>query len=69
MADKMCELQDAEEQLKERERVHEQACRTIQKLMQKLSSQEKEINRYKQKQQQVRIKYNIPYPYLKPSPF
>ncbi|XP_017959337.1 centrosomin isoform X2 [Drosophila navojoa] len=52
LADKMCELQDAEEQLKERERVHEQACRTIQKLMQKLSSQEKEINRYKQKQQQ-----------------
>ncbi|XP_032586201.1 centrosomin isoform X3 [Drosophila mojavensis] len=52
LADKICELQDAEEKLKERERVHEQACRTIQKLMQKLSSQEKEINRYKQKQQQ-----------------
>ncbi|XP_064536033.1 centrosomin isoform X2 [Drosophila montana] len=51
LADKICELQDAEEKLAERERVHEQACRTIQKLMQKLSSQEKEINRMKQQQQ------------------
>ncbi|XP_030563565.1 centrosomin isoform X3 [Drosophila novamexicana] len=53
LADKICELQDAEEKLVERERVHEQACRTIQKLMQKLSSQEKEINRMKQQQQQA----------------
>ncbi|XP_032293376.1 centrosomin isoform X4 [Drosophila virilis] len=53
LADKICELQDAEEKLAERERVHEQACRTIQKLMQKLSSQEKEINRMKQQQQQA----------------
>ncbi|XP_023168796.2 centrosomin isoform X3 [Drosophila hydei] len=52
LADKICELQDAEEKLKERERVHEKACRTIQKLMQKLSSQEKEINRHKQQKQQ-----------------
>ncbi|XP_023037543.1 centrosomin isoform X2 [Drosophila willistoni] len=43
LADKICELQDAQEKLQERERIHEQACRTIQKLMQKLSSQEKEI--------------------------
>ncbi|KAH8401394.1 hypothetical protein KR009_005107 [Drosophila setifemur] len=48
LADKMCELQDAQEKLKERERIHEQACRTIQKLMQKLSSQEKEIKRLNQ---------------------
>lgn len=57
MADKICELQDAEEKLVERERVHEQACRTIQKLMQKLSSQEKEINRMKQQQQQAHTVY------------
>ncbi|XP_068147912.1 centrosomin isoform X2 [Drosophila tropicalis] len=43
LADKICELQDAQEKLQERERIHEQACRTIQKLMQKLSSQEKQI--------------------------
>lgn len=51
LADRMCELQDAQEKLKERERIHEQACRTIQKLMQKLSSQEKEIKRLNQQQQ------------------
>lgn len=51
LADKVCELQDAQEQLKERERIHEQACRTIQKLMQKLSSQEKEIRRLNQANQ------------------
>ncbi|XP_030388061.1 centrosomin isoform X2 [Scaptodrosophila lebanonensis] len=48
LADKMCELQDTEEKLKERERIHEQALRTIQKLMQKLSSQDKEIKRLNQ---------------------
>ncbi|XP_016973258.1 centrosomin isoform X3 [Drosophila rhopaloa] len=52
LADKMCELQDAQEKLKERERIHEQACRTIQKLMQKLSSQEKEIKRLNQEKEQ-----------------
>ncbi|XP_017051117.1 centrosomin isoform X2 [Drosophila ficusphila] len=52
LADRMCELQDAQEKLKERERIHEQACRTIQKLMQKLSSQEKEIKRLNQEKQQ-----------------
>ncbi|BFG04991.1 centrosomin [Drosophila madeirensis] len=52
LADNMCELQDAQEKLKERERIHEQACRTIQKLMQKLSSQDKEIKRLNQLQQQ-----------------
>ncbi|XP_001360950.3 centrosomin isoform X1 [Drosophila pseudoobscura] len=51
LADNMCELQDAQEKLKERERIHEQACRTIQKLMQKLSSQDKEIKRLNQQQQ------------------
>ncbi|XP_017148185.1 centrosomin isoform X2 [Drosophila miranda] len=51
LADNMCELQDAQVKLKERERIHEQACRTIQKLMQKLSSQDKEIKRLNQKQQ------------------
>jgi len=50
LADKTCELQDAQEKLAERERVHDQACRTIQKLMQKLNSQEKEIKRIKQSQ-------------------
>ncbi|XP_034652282.1 LOW QUALITY PROTEIN: centrosomin [Drosophila subobscura] len=52
LADNMCELQDAQEKLKERERIHEQACRTIQKLMQKLSSQDKEIKRLNQLHQQ-----------------
>ncbi|KAH8348425.1 hypothetical protein KR084_007276 [Drosophila pseudotakahashii] len=52
LADKMCELQDAQEKLKERERIHEQACRTIQKLMQKLSSQEKEIKKLNQEKDQ-----------------
>ncbi|SPP75015.1 centrosomin isoform X2 [Drosophila guanche] len=52
LADNMCELQDAQEKLKERERIHEHACRTIQKLMQKLSSQDKEIKRLNQLQQQ-----------------
>ncbi|XP_017131943.1 centrosomin isoform X1 [Drosophila elegans] len=51
LADKMCELQDAQEKLKERERIHDQACRTIQKLMQKLSSQEKEIKRLNQEKE------------------
>ncbi|KAH8405801.1 hypothetical protein KR215_009282 [Drosophila sulfurigaster] len=50
LADKICELQDAQEKLAERERVHEKACRTIQKLMQKLNSQESEIKRMKQTQ-------------------
>ncbi|KAM8712180.1 hypothetical protein ACLKA7_012666 [Drosophila subpalustris] len=52
LADKItiCELQDAQEKLAERERVHEKACRTIQKLMQKVNSQEKEIKRIKQTQ-------------------
>ncbi|XP_017081545.2 centrosomin isoform X1 [Drosophila eugracilis] len=52
LADKICELQDAQEKLKERERIHEQACRTIQKLMQKLSSQEKEIKKLNQEKEQ-----------------
>ncbi|XP_017090719.2 centrosomin isoform X4 [Drosophila bipectinata] len=55
LADKMCELQDAQEKLKERERIHEQACRTIQKLMQKLSSQEKEIKRLNQQQKEQSV--------------
>ncbi|KAL7736464.1 hypothetical protein ACLKA6_019665 [Drosophila palustris] len=50
LADQICELQDAQEKLAERERVHEKACRTIQKLMQKVNSQEKEIKRIKQTQ-------------------
>ncbi|XP_016943139.3 centrosomin isoform X2 [Drosophila suzukii] len=58
LADKMCELQDAQEKLKERERIHEQACRTIQKLMQKLSSQEKEIKRLNQEKEQSVNKEN-----------
>ncbi|KAH8285356.1 hypothetical protein KR054_008177 [Drosophila jambulina] len=58
LADKVCELQDAQEQLKERERIHEQACRTIQKLMQKLSSQEKEIRRLNQDKQQEQQSVN-----------
>ncbi|XP_016957497.1 centrosomin isoform X2 [Drosophila biarmipes] len=52
LADKMCELQDAQEKLKERERIHEQACRTIQKLMQKLSSQEREIKKLNQEKEE-----------------
>ncbi|XP_022224615.2 centrosomin isoform X2 [Drosophila obscura] len=52
LADKICELQDAQEKVKERERIHEQACRTIQKLMQKLSSQDREIKRLNQHQKQ-----------------
>ncbi|KPU77093.1 uncharacterized protein Dana_GF11185, isoform H [Drosophila ananassae] len=55
LADRMCELQDAQEKLKERERIHEQACRTIQKLMQKLSSQEKEIKRLNQQQKEQSV--------------
>ncbi|KAH8319999.1 hypothetical protein KR074_011009 [Drosophila pseudoananassae] len=55
LADKMCELQDAQEKLKERERIHEQACRTIQKLMQKLSSQEREIKRLNQQQKEQSV--------------
>ncbi|XP_070068271.1 centrosomin isoform X2 [Drosophila takahashii] len=58
LADKMCELQDAQEKLKERERIHEQACRTIQKLMQKLSSQEKEIKKLSQEKEQSINKEN-----------
>ncbi|XP_020805967.1 centrosomin isoform X1 [Drosophila serrata] len=58
LADKVCELQDAQEKLKERERIHEQACRTIQKLMQKLSSQEKEIRRLNQDKQQEQKSVN-----------
>ncbi|KAH8245858.1 hypothetical protein KR038_005881 [Drosophila bunnanda] len=58
LADKVCELQDAQEKLKERERIHEQACRTIQKLMQKLSSQEKEIRRLNQDKQQEQQSVN-----------
>ncbi|XP_034479679.1 centrosomin isoform X2 [Drosophila innubila] len=50
LADQICELQDAQEKLAERERVHEKACRTIQKLMQKVNSQEKELKRIKQTQ-------------------
>ncbi|KRJ99326.1 centrosomin isoform X2 [Drosophila yakuba] len=58
LADKICELQDAQEKLKERERIHEQACRTIQKLMQKLSSQEKEIKKLSQENEQSANKEN-----------
>ncbi|XP_043645862.1 centrosomin isoform X2 [Drosophila teissieri] len=58
LADKICELQDAQEKLKERERIHEQACRTIQKLMQKLSSQEKEIKKLNQENEQSANKEN-----------
>ncbi|KAH8253070.1 hypothetical protein KR032_003476 [Drosophila birchii] len=58
LADKVCELQDSQEKLKERERIHEQACRTIQKLMQKLSSQEKEIRRLNQDKQQEQQSVN-----------
>ncbi|XP_017016919.1 centrosomin isoform X2 [Drosophila kikkawai] len=59
LADKVCELQEAQEQLKERERIHEQACRTIQKLMQKLSSQEKEIRRLNQGKQQEQQQQSV----------
>ncbi|KAH8275331.1 hypothetical protein KR026_005260 [Drosophila bipectinata] len=59
LADKMCELQDAQEKLKERERIHEQACRTIQKLMQKLSSQEKEIKRLNQQQKEQSVNKEV----------
>nr|NP_001033944.1 centrosomin, isoform E [Drosophila melanogaster]ABC66061.1 centrosomin, isoform E [Drosophila melanogaster] len=58
LADKICELQEAQEKLKERERIHEQACRTIQKLMQKLSSQEKEIKKLNQENEQSANKEN-----------
>ncbi|XP_016957499.1 centrosomin isoform X3 [Drosophila biarmipes] len=58
LADKMCELQDAQEKLKERERIHEQACRTIQKLMQKLSSQEREIKKLNQEKEESVNKVN-----------
>ncbi|KAH8300650.1 hypothetical protein KR018_001322 [Drosophila ironensis] len=58
LADKLCELQEAQEKLKERERIHEQACRTIQKLMQKLSSQDKEIKRLNQQHEQSANKEN-----------
>lgn len=59
LADRMCELQDAQEKLKERERIHEQACRTIQKLMQKLSSQEKEIKRLNQQQKEQSVNKEV----------
>nr|AAX33417.1 RE46972p [Drosophila melanogaster] len=58
LADKICELQEAQEKLKERESIHEQACRTIQKLMQKLSSQEKEIKKLNQENEQSANKEN-----------
>ncbi|KQS62737.1 centrosomin isoform X1 [Drosophila erecta] len=58
LADKICELQDSQEKLKERERIYEQACRTIQKLMQKVSSQEKEIKKLNQDNEQSANKEN-----------
>ncbi|EDV98428.1 GH23115 [Drosophila grimshawi] len=51
LADKECELQVSKEQLAELERVYQKACRSIQKLMLKVSSQDEEINRYKKQQQ------------------
>ncbi|XP_017838101.1 centrosomin isoform X2 [Drosophila busckii] len=50
LADTACELQDTQEKLTESERVREQACRTIQKLMHKISSLENELKLAKQQQ-------------------
>ena len=47
MADKICQLDETEDKLKQKSQVYEKALKTIQKLMMNIRTQEKEIEKLK----------------------